>query len=157
MRGFHRSFLFTIKCLKSTVSEDEEHTHHTLFGTQTSRDRQAGRPDPHPARGPPTATHTLISLLCSQPWSTWGLEAGRGPCNHTKSKPPALKPSTQGRRGWGRTLHILVSLADSCSSLVSVSHGDIHISTQVESTRHQWAPAAHTKQPRPTAGLFIST
>lgn len=35
-------------------------------------------------------------------------------------------------------MHILVSLADSCSSLVQASHGDIHISTSSESTGCQW-------------------
>lgn len=92
--GFHRSSSFTIKCLKSTVSEEEEEgqTSHTC-GTQTSRQRQTGRPHPHPhthARRPFYSHSHLISLLCSQPWSTWGLEAGRGPCNHTKSTSPAL-------------------------------------------------------------------
>lgn len=35
-------------------------------------------------------------------------------------------------------MHILVSLADSCSSLVQASHGDIHISTSSESTGCRW-------------------
>lgn len=35
-------------------------------------------------------------------------------------------------------MHILVSLADSCSSLAQASHGDIHILTCSESTGCQW-------------------
>lgn len=65
-------------------------------------------------------------------------------------------------------MHILVSLADSCSSLVKESHGEIHISTRVESMGHQWAPtqgakacppaglqpATHTDQPAPLEEAF---
>lgn len=64
MRGFHRSSSFTIKCLKSTVSEEEEEgqTPHT-GGTQTSIQRQTDRQaDPHPRTLQPLTPH-LPALL----------------------------------------------------------------------------------------------
>lgn len=71
VRGdFHTSFSSTIKCLKSTVSEENEEEQTRTFGTQASRDnRQAGRQacTHTQAKGALTATHTLVSLLCSQP------------------------------------------------------------------------------------------
>lgn len=71
--------------------------HHTLLELKhPDRDRQAGRQacTHTQARRPLTVIHTLVSLLCSQPWNTWGLETGRGPYSHTKSTSPALKPLT---------------------------------------------------------------
>lgn len=97
LRGnFHVSLSSTIKYLKSTVSEEDEEeqpSHNTQNSTtQTDTDRQADRPTPR--LDDPLQPLTPVSLLCSQPWGTWGLEAGRGPCNHTKSASPALKPLT---------------------------------------------------------------
>lgn len=99
--GFHRSSSFTIKCLKSTVSEEdeEEQTPHTFWNSNTQTETEAGRADPfhtptHPGWRTSYSHSHLTFLLCSQPWSTRRLEAGRGPCNHTKSTSPALKPPT---------------------------------------------------------------
>ena len=46
--GFHRSSSFTIKCLKSTVSEEdeEEQTPHTFWNSNTQTETEAGRADP---------------------------------------------------------------------------------------------------------------
>lgn len=64
VRGFHRSSSFTIKCLKSTVSEEdeEEQTPHSFWNSniQTEIDRQADQ----------THTRTPIHWLPRTPTST---------------------------------------------------------------------------------------
>lgn len=56
-------------------------------------------------------------------------------------------------------MHILVSLADSCSSLVQASHGEVHIPTCLESTGCQWGHMpewAASQVTSPLAGLPLA-
>lgn len=121
------------QALKTTVSEEneEEQTTH-IFGTQTPRQTDGRQTLTHTqALGLRSATPHLVSLLVSHPWDGWGMATGRQ--SHPRSISPAVKSTTtRGKEGVSEkrrgTLHILVSLADSCSSLVQASHGGTHTS-----------------------------
>lgn len=54
-------------------------------------------------------------------------------------------------------MHILVSLADSCSSLVQTSHRDIHTSTCSESTGQQQGCLPESSEPRLRRGCPLPT
>lgn len=100
------------------------------------RDRQAGRPSPtHRLHNPIAAL--IVSLFVSHPQDGWG--CGKRWETAPQIHIPCYRTNQDSREGGGEkrrgTLHILVSLADSCSSLVQASHRDIHISTCLESTR----------------------
>lgn len=117
--GFSYKLFFHNQVFKNQQSQRmRRNKHHTIFGTQTSRQRQAARQTHTQAGGPPTATHTLVSLLYSQPWSTRGLEAAGNPATTPKPHPGSQATDVGKEGSRGETLHILVSLADSCSSLV---------------------------------------
>lgn len=101
------------------------------------------------AIGPFAATHHLVFLLVPPP--SGGMRGGNRQATLKLHPSPYPRLSNQTRlKGRGDekgALHILVSLADSCSSLVQASHGDTHISTHSESTGCQWGHLQMGSQP----------
>lgn len=140
---FHTSFSLTVKLLKKQQSQKRmrRHEHHTCSELR------------HPETGRQTLTHTqAIRPLAAahQP----GLPAGSHPPGRGRrgNRQAIQQPhprsvsrlSNQPRLGEGGAekrrgpLHILVSLADSCSGLVPAPHGGVHIPACSEPTGCPW-------------------
>lgn len=109
--------------------------------TQTPRqtDRQAAH-HPHPATRDRLPPIDLASLSVYTPGEGGGVAIGRRSSSRTLDPCPGYQTNQDsGKEGLRRgPLHILVSLADSCSGLVPAPHGGVHIPACSEPTGCPW-------------------